>query len=256
VPLLQPEKCSSHDFESILKQFDADLFVVVAYGEIIKRYILDIPRHGCINVHASLLPKYRGASPIRHALKNGEKESGVAVIQLVEKMDAGDVLKEKGVAIDENMQFDALESALIKAGIEALLEVLQDFQNGTVHPISQNEDEVTFAPKLQKEELLIDWNMPAEEIHNLVRAMAPTPGAYSFVEDKGIKKRVKILESRLSKEPFQASPGTLFQKEKKALYITTGSTPLEVILLQPEGKRVMSAKEFLNSRSIKDLEIV
>ncbi len=253
VPFFQPPKCSTKEFAEILRSFQADLFVVVAYGEIIKQEVLDIPRFGCINVHASLLPKYRGAAPIQRALMNGEKETGISIIQLVLEMDAGDVLEIQKIPIEINTTFPELEEALCELGTKCLVKVLKDFEQNSVTKAAQNPSLVTFAHKITSEECFIHWNKPALSIHNLIRAVTPHPGAWCFATVRGQKKRLKILRSEYDSE-LKIAPGALHSEGKNlAVGAIDGAIWLKEVQL--EGKQAMPIHELLNGIPVKDFQI-
>lgn len=244
VPIFQPEKCSTPEFAEILKAFNADLFAVVAYGEIIKQQVLDIPRFGCINVHPSLLPLYRGAAPIQRSLMRGDRETGVSIIKLIREMDAGDILHVEKVPVDINTTFPELEEKLCEIGARSLLKVLKDFETDTVKPVAQEHSLVTFAPKVTSEECFIDWQKPAEFIHNLIRAVTPHPGAWCFVQVKGQKKRFKILRSTCDLDLQLAPRASLLEGKELAIGCGIGSIWLKEVQL--EGKQAMPVSELLN----------
>jgi methionyl-tRNA formyltransferase len=244
VPIFQPERCSTPEFAAILKQFGADLFVVVAYGEIIRQFILDLPPFGVINVHASLLPKYRGAAPMRHTLINGDSEAGISIIQLVLKMDAGDILRTKKMPVPDTMTYPELEGHLKILGSQALLEVMCDIEKGTVTRSPQDPSLVTLAPKITPEQCRIDWARPARDLHNLVRAMTPHPGAFCDLFIRGSKKRLKILRASFSAHA-PLPPSTLVPAGKPELSVACGDGVLHLLEIQLEGKTPMTAEEFL-----------
>lgn len=248
IPLLQPEKCSTQEFKAVLEGLNPDIFVVVAYGEIIKQFILDIPRCGAINVHASLLPKYRGAAPMQQALLHGEHESGVTIIRLVLKMDAGDILAIRKCAIPESMTLPELEAALVPQGISSMLEVLDGFEQGTVQSLPQDETKVTFAPKITVDNCRLDFSKEARELHNLVRAVTPHPGAWCEIYVREEKKRLKVLRSSYEAEQF-LPVRAIGVNPTGELMIGTAKGVLVVHELQLEGKKAMLSKEFLKGVS-------
>jgi len=252
-PLFQPEKCSSPEFIEVLKQFPADLYVVVAYGEIIKQQVIDLPPLGCINVHASLLPYYRGAAPMQRVLLNGEKESGVTIIQLVLKMDAGDVLYKEAMPIPENMTFPEFEKELCQLGCKCMLKVIEDFKSGKVEKVPQDHSQATFAKKIETAECQIDWKKPALAIHNLVRAVTPSPGAFCFVMVRGEKKRLKVLRSTRVQDIHQA-PGKVIIISKDEVAIACGEGALKLEEVQLEGSKAMPASQFL--RGVPEFQVV
>ncbi len=240
IPLFQPEKVSDPSFAPILEQFNADLFVVVAYGEIIKQHILDMPKKGCINVHTSLLPKYRGAAPIQRAIMAGEKESGVTIMHMVKKMDAGDIIRQVKVPITDNTTYEDLEASLLKAGADALVEVIKE---GTFPHIPQDESLVTFAPKVELEECEINWDKSAEDIHNLIRGSNPEPGAWVRVKIKDETKRLKIFQSQVVNE--RGKPGQILAFHKNSLVVACKEKALQIIELQLEGKKRVHASQWI-----------
>jgi methionyl-tRNA formyltransferase len=245
IPILQPEKCSTPQMCEVLRSLGADLFVVVAYGEIIKQAVLDIPPLGAINVHGSLLPKYRGAAPMQRALLHGEEETGITIIKLVLKMDAGDMLWQEKMQIPLDMTLPELEEKLIEIGRKGLLEVLHAFETGQVARTPQDEGAVTFAPKIEPEECRIDWKCPLIAIHNLIRATTPHPGAWCEVESGGKKKRLKILRSHFEQQKHRIS-GKVFQEAKDTMCILDETGLLSIEEVQLEGKKVMAIAEFLH----------
>lgn len=252
LPVYQPEKVSDPAFAPILEGYHADLFVVVAYGEIIKQHLLDMPRLGCINLHASLLPKYRGAAPIQRCIIEGEAESGVTIMHMVKKMDAGDMIHTVKTPILPNMTFKELEEQLFEIGKIALVKVINDFEKGSVSSTPQDESKVTYAPKIELEDCQINWTQPAQTIHNLVRGVNPYPGAWCYVTLKGEKKIFKVLKS-LVHQNLSGNPGTILNNQKENLIVATGTGALELLEIQLEGKKVMPSKSFLQGISLADL---
>lgn len=252
LPLFQPPIVSDPAFAPTLMQFKADLFVVVAYGEIIKQHLLDMPRLGCINLHASLLPKYRGAAPIQRSIMDGNAKTGVTIIHMVKKMDAGDMIKTVEVPIDSNGTFPEVENALCKAGSKVLLEVIRDFETGKVTRIPQDHLQATLAPKIELEDCEINWSQPAQTIHNLVRAVTPDPGAWCTVTVKGQKKRLKIFRT-LVVPGLTGSPGAILSYGPKGLVVACGQSALHLLEVQLEGKKAMSADELMRGLSQHDL---
>jgi methionyl-tRNA formyltransferase len=236
VPVYQPVKASDPLFLEELSKIKADFFVVAAYGQILKESLLIMPLKGAINVHTSLLPRFRGAAPIQRAIMAGDKRTGVTIMKMVKELDAGDMLLQVPQEIPSDMDAYALEEALCEKSKDALFLVLKEFDNIT--PQVQNEKEVTFAPKIEAADLLLDWNKSAEVLHNQIRAVTKDGGAYTFVTIRGEKKRLKILSARISekKEPFYG---------KEGWGIKTGHGILELLKVQLEGKTAVSAKQFI-----------
>ncbi len=249
LPVHQPEFVSAPEFADILNAYQADLFVVVAYGEIIKQHILDMPSLGCINVHASLLPKYRGAAPIQRSIIQGEIETGITIMYMVKKMDAGDIIKMVKVPIATNTTYGELENMLCDVGCQALLEVLQQLEKGSVQRTEQDHSQATLAPKIELEDCEVKWNMPAWRIHNLVRGVNPHPGAWCYVNIKGQNKRLKIISTLVLKD-FSSEYGTILSEIKDSLVIACGEGAIQILELQLEGKKRMMAAELLRGLSM------
>ncbi len=250
LPIYQPDLVSAPEFADLLKSYDADLFVVVAYGEIIKQHLLDMPRQACINLHASLLPKYRGAAPIQWSIIEGEKETGVTIMHMVRKMDAGDMIKKVRVPIGPETTFGELEQQLCQVGKQALLEVIQAFEHSEPPRLPQDPSQATLAPKIELENCEIHWERSAQELHDLIRGVNPYPGAWCYVMIKGEKKRLKVNRSRIV-TCEKTLPGTLINPHQKKinLLIATGNQALELLEVQLEGKRIMSSEELIRGLS-------
>lgn len=244
IPIYQPEKASTEDFAKELSIYEADLFVVVAYGEIIKTNILNLPKIGCINIHASLLPKYRGAAPMQRALMDGVAATGITIIDMVLQMDAGDMLARAEVPVSANMTFGELEPLLLKAACQTLLKVFRDCEQKTVKRVQQDPKEVTFAPKIMPEETEIKWDKPAGVVHNLVRAFSPHPGAWCFIHIGPDKKRLKIKRTEVVPN-LSGPPGSNLLLDKSQWVVACGEGALRIIEVQLEGKKSMRVHEFL-----------
>lgn len=252
LPLFQPEKASTEEFVRTLNSFLPDLFVVVAYGEIMKENLLKCPRLGAINIHASLLPKYRGAAPIQRALMNGEKETGITIIEMVQKMDAGNILFMNKMAIPEDMNYGQLSESLAELACQAIDAVIQEFKTTPPHSIPQDETGVTFASKITPEDEIIHWEKSATEIHNQIRALSPYPGAWSYLTFGTQKKRLKILSS-LVHSMSSHSPGTIYQIVPGKWGVACGVETLILKEIQLEGKKKMTAEEFFRGLQSKKL---
>ncbi len=248
LPLLQPEKASTPAFAETLASFAPDLFVVVAYGEILKQNILDIPKKGCINVHASLLPKYRGAAPIQRCLWDGCKETGVTIMEMVLEMDAGDMLAQAKMDISDNMTRGGLEQKLQELACPLLLEVIKNIERGSVQKISQNPQLVIFAPKIPVQEEKISWHEPAQRIHNQIRALSPQPGAWCQIKIQDVAKRLKIKRSQVVHQ--SGEPGAILSSHNE-LVVACGQEALQLIEVQLEGKKSLSIQEFLRGMNSK-----
>ena len=238
VPVFQPEKASNEEFLQTLSLLQADLYVVVAYGQILSQKLLSQPVKGCINVHASLLPKYRGAAPMQRCLMAGEKETGVAIQKMVKQLDAGDVIATAKIFIPKEMVLGELEAQLCEVSKSLLLKVLREFDGGIPVATPQEHSEATYAPKIEPSEGEICWSDPAEKIHNLIRAFSPRPGAWAWLEGK--TKKMKILRAHLG-EDRKGTPGQILSKDG---FVACGRGALQIVEVQPEGKRAMSWGEW------------
>jgi methionyl-tRNA formyltransferase len=251
IPLYQPVKASSDEFIALMEGLKADVFVVAAYGQILKTALLNAARQGSINVHASLLPKWRGAAPIQRSLMVGERESGVTIMQMVLELDAGDILDMEKVEVPEEMTHGELERALALMGGVSLLRVLGRLEKGEVKGIVQDKREVTFAPKITPEDTEIDWSKDGEVIHNQIRALSPEPGAWSWVMVSGQKKKMKIKRSRLvvrdgEEREERSVPGQTVSLTSREWVVRCGKGELlSLVEVQLEGKRVLPIADFL-----------
>jgi len=240
--LLQPEKASNPEFLEKLRSLQADLFVVVGYGQILSEELLRIPKL-CINVHASLLPKYRGADPMRRALLAGEKESGITIMKMVKELDAGDMYEKEKITIDSDINFTELQEKLIQVSGPLLKKVLKQYQSQTLSPEKQDERLSNYAKKIASQEREISWNFPAEQIHNQIRAFSKTPGAWCFIQVKGEKKKCKILRSKVAQQ--NGAPSEVLEQTKKKLVVACKEKALEILELQLEGKKPLTIQSFL-----------
>jgi methionyl-tRNA formyltransferase len=245
IPLYQPEKVSAEGFAETLKSFEADLFVVAAYGEILKTHVLEIPKIACINLHTSLLPKYRGAAPIQAAIIHGEQESGVTIIHMVKKMDAGNMIAQSKVAIGPEMTYGELENALIKLGSESLAPVIKEFERTlqNIPGTPQDESLVTLAPKIELEDCQVDWEKRAQDLHDLIRGVNPEPGAFCMVKILGQTKRLKLFSSQVYPDLQLPLRAHSFEPSR-GLLVGTSSGALALLEVQLEGKKRMSAGDF------------
>lgn len=253
VPLFQPEKASNLDFIQKLKDLRPDLMIVVAYGQILKQSLLDIPTYDCINVHASLLPKYRGAAPIQRAIMNGEVETGITIMKMALKLDAGDILLVKKIPIFEDSIFDEIEHNLSSISGPALLEVIEQYKSNLIAPIAQDESKVTYAHKITSEDLILDFDDDATHLHNRIRALSSKPGAFCQVQVNGQVKRLKILKSKV--QFMSAKPFENIQFSNKNWVVGCGKNSLEILRLQLEGKKAMDFIDFVKGYS-QELQIL
>ncbi len=246
IPVWQPESLSDGAFIHRLQAVEADFFVVVAYGRILSRAILEIPRVCAVNVHGSLLPRYRGAAPIHWAVIRGEKTTGVTIIRMNERMDAGDILSCQSTPILPDDTAETLRQRLMAMGAGLLVSTLRAWSS--VRPRPQDEAQVTLAPKLTRETGRIHWDRPAQEVHNLVRGVLPWPGAYTFYKGK----MLKILKTRLEggDSPSNGRPGEVVGLDKDGFWVSCRDRPLFIQELHLAGGRRMTAKCFLQGYTL------
>lgn len=238
---------------ALLRSIEADLFVVISYGKILSRDVLAIPKLYSINLHGSLLPKYRGAAPINWAIINGEDKTGVTVIKMIEKVDAGDILSSREVDIGINDTAGNLEDVLSNAGAELLLDTINLIERGEAASTPQNEPESSYAPKLKKSDGLINWNMSAYNIHNRVRGMAPRPGAFTYIEEDGIKRLLKVWQTSVimnDEDTPGFETGVITKVSKDGITVQTGDGKLLLKELQLEGGRKVPACQFVIGHKI------
>jgi methionyl-tRNA formyltransferase len=244
LPILQPARLARDQFEASFTALGADIGVVAAYGKILPDWLLAAPRFGLINVHASLLPRYRGASPVHRAVINGDPETGVTIMRVVKELDAGPMLASVSVPIGVDDTTTIVESILATRGAELLVETLDAIEAGTAKETPQDPSRVTYAPKLAKTEGLVDWRLEAPRIHNLIRGLWPWPHAYTYVGQT----RYILHRSRHSARPtLNEPPGTIVHATPaEGLHVVCGNrTTLELVDVQLEGKRVMGAREVM-----------
>ncbi|QDX95111.1 methionyl-tRNA formyltransferase [Brevibacillus laterosporus] len=243
LPVYQPEKIrESEAVQSVLDATRPDLIVTAAYGQILPNSLLEAPKHGCINVHASLLPKYRGGAPIHASIINGEKESGVTIMYMVQALDAGDMISKVVVPIEERDTAGSLFEKLGAAGADLLIDTLPKLLKGEITPEPQNHEEATFAPNIKRENERLDWNKSAREIYNQVRGMNSWPVAFTTFEEKVWK----IWWAEVVEQTGQlATPGTIIDRTEDGLIIACGAGSVILKEIQPEGKKRMSVYDFL-----------
>lgn len=246
LPVLQPEKIKTEEFTAELERLQPDLIVVVAFGQILSQRILDIPPLGCVNVHASLLPRYRGAAPIHWSIINGEKETGVTTMLMDAGLDTGDMLLKDKVTITEEMTTEELHDQLMAMGGKLLAETIDGLANGTITPEKQDYSISNYAGMLNKETGHIDWSKSAVEIHNLIRGLNSWPVAWSMKDGKNYKFWRTKVENRNSDK----APGTVVELRKNSFCLATGEGLLEVLEIQPPSKKRMSAGDLLRGHGV------
>ncbi len=238
IPVLQPENLKDENFIDELKKLEADLYIVVAF-KILPVSVFTIPEFGSFNLHGSLLPKYRGAAPIQWALINGDKETGVTTFFLKEKVDTGNMILQRKLAVDEEDNLGSLYEKMKSVGAELVLDTIGLIESGSVNEIQQDESLASPAPKITKEMCLINWNKSASEVHNLIRGLSPVPGAYFVHNDK----RYKIYKSRPIPDK-NINIGELEISENR-IFAGCADSSLELLEIQPEGRKRLTAQEFL-----------
>ena len=250
IPVFQPDKIKEKDNVEQLRTYEADIFVVAAFGQILSEEILRMPKYGCINIHASLLPSYRGAAPIQWSILNGEKETGVTIQQMAKGVDTGDILSRVIVPIAEKETGESLFDKLMQAGAELLVETLPRIEQGTIVPVKQNEELATYAGKLEKNMGEIDWAKSAVEIERWIRGLNSWPSAYTHYKGKTLK----IWEADVlpAKNEKTCSAGTVVGVLKDSFDVLTGDGILRVKSVQLEGKKRMPVKDFLLGYDIQE----
>lgn len=259
VPVLQPESINTPEGVAALREMRPDLLVVAAYGQILSRDVLAVPPHGGINVHASLLPKYRGAAPIAWAIYHGEKQTGITIIKMSVALDAGNMLAQEAIDIGPDETAGEVEARLAPLGARLALQVIEQIENGTVQGRKQDPSLVTKAPKLKKEHGQIDWGRTAEQVCNQIRAMQPWPTAYTFRHRHG-QPHTRLIIQKASVAPVSISrssdnfPGRMSTRPDSRfhLLVEAGDGRLvQIVQLQPEGKRKMLSQEYMSGRPIR-----
>jgi methionyl-tRNA formyltransferase len=243
LPVLQPEKARNGEFVSNLAALAPDLIVVAAYGQILPQSILDLPRFGCVNVHASLLPKYRGAAPIQWAILNNERETGVTIMKMSAGLDTGDILTQQATPIAAEETGAELHDRLASLGAQLLVSTLPAYALDGISPKPQDNTIATYARKITKEDGRIDWALSASALRNRIRAFTPWPGAYAELMIRDKPRIVKFW--RASVEAMQGRPGDILRADRNGILFACGSDALRVEQLQNEGGRKMTAAEFL-----------
>lgn len=246
LPVYQPVKVREESFVKELEAMKPEVIVVVAFGQILSKEILDMPKYGCVNVHASLLPKYRGSAPIQWAVIDGEKESGVTTMLMNEGIDTGDMLKTTVISLDEKETGGSLFDKLAIAGADLLVETLVELENGTVTRTPQEEEKATHAKMLNKTMGLIDFTKSAVEIERLIRGLNPWPSAYTGLDGKTLK----IWDADVVEKEADGEPGEIVEVGKNHVYVKTGKGLLELKEIQLEGKKRMEMEAFLRGYSL------
>lgn len=253
IETIQPESLKGDVILGLLSQYDPDIIITVAYGGILPKKILSLPRLGCINLHPSMLPKYRGATPMNQALFEGDTETGVTVFQMEANMDSGPILLQKEFLIEEHDNYTTLSDRLSNEGGELLLDALTLLEKGKITPIEQDHSKATYCYKLKKEDMIIDWSEKAKKTLGLIRGLSIQPGAMTYFRDG----MIKILEAELIDRETNEQPGTIVHIEKNkegGIVVACGDKLLRIKKLQPAGKKIMGAFEYNLGARIKEGE--
>lgn len=243
LPVAQPEKIGDEQSVELLKSLQPDLFVTCAFGQFLPQRVLDIPKMGTVNVHGSLLPKYRGAAPIQWAIINGDKVTGITTMLTVLKMDAGDILLKREIELDDEITAGQLHDRMSLLGAETLLETLRGLEAGTITPVPQDESEVCYAQKITRETGNINWEKSAVEIHNLVRGTNPWPGAYSFFNGE----RMRVWKTRVldDNKVTRELPGTILEVNREGFVVQTGKGILCVLEIQCDNAKRLTVDQYV-----------
>lgn len=240
IPVLQPKRIKTAEAIDELRQYQADIFIVAAFGQLLSKEILELPKYGCLNIHASLLPGYRGASPIQHVIINGEKKTGVTIMQMDVGLDTGDMLYKKEVEITRLDTFETLHDKLMEAGSAAIVEALELLERGKLTPQKQQEEQSSYAPLIQKSMGELDFTRDAYSLELLVRGLNPWPSAFTYYRGK----QLKIWEA-VAEDTLDGVPGIICEVGRDYVSVGTGKGILRILSLQLEGKKRMSAHDFL-----------
>lgn len=252
IPVYQPRRIREPECIEELRKYEADIMVVVAFGQILPKEILEMTKYGCVNVHASLLPKYRGAAPIQWSIIDGEEVTGVTTMQMNEGLDTGDMLLKVEIPIEEKETGGSLHDKLAAAGAKLCVETLEGLKAGNITPIPQGETTTSYAKMLDKQLGNIDWSKSAVEIERLIRGLNPWPSAYTDWSGKVMK----IWDAKVVHDAGEGNPGAIIKVEKEAFYVQTGNGLLKVLELQIPGKKRMDVGAFLRGYQVKEGEML
>lgn len=248
IEVFQPVKVKEPENIEVLRKYEPDIIIVAAFGQIVPKSILDMPKYGCVNVHASLLPKYRGAAPIQWAVINGDEVTGVTIMRMNEGIDTGDMIAKKTVRLAEDETGGSLFDKLAQVGAQLCAETMEMIEAGKAEYIPQNNEEATHTSMIRKELGLIDWNRPAVEIERLIRGLNPWPSAYTQLSGKTFK----IWKARVVSDENTYEPGCICRIDKEGMYVQTGEGILLLTEVQMEGKKRMEASAFLRGYQVEE----
>lgn len=247
IPIFQPHSLKDADAQQAIEALAADVMIVVAYGLILPKAVLDMPKYGCFNIHASILPRWRGAAPIQRAIESGDAETGVTIMQMDVGLDTGDMLTVLKTQIEPEDTAQTLHDRLSELGCDAMMTTLSDLQNGQLQPVKQDDSQVTYAEKLNKAEAEIDWQQNAQTLVRKIQAFNPWPVAFTQYQEKPLR----LWQARLVSQPQDENlPGRVLSVDKQGMTVATGKGVLLVTQVQPSGKKAMSAYDFAQARNL------
>lgn len=244
IPVLQPERARNPEFVEELARFRPEIIIVAAYGQILPATILDLPKFGCLNVHASLLPRYRGAAPIQWAILDDQPTTGVTIMKMDAGLDTGDILTQQQIPIDSSDNAQTLHDKLARIGAELLICTIPEYVAGRISPSTQPETGVTYARKITKEDGRLDWSLPARAVWNRVRAFTPWPGAFTFLPKETKQPLIKIWEAQVA-QAGSGRPGEILKADRTGIVVACGEGTLGILNLQREGGRRLNVQQFL-----------
>ncbi|MBD3672599.1 MAG: methionyl-tRNA formyltransferase [Planctomycetaceae bacterium] len=251
IPVFQPDNVNTQQSLDELRDLKADVFIVAAYGQILKPELLDIPPLGAFNIHGSLLPKYRGASPIQYAILHGETESGITIFKIEPKLDAGPMIRKDAIPVGPDETAGELHDRLAQLGGEVIVATVDEIESGSLEPLPQTESETVYAPRLKKTDGIIDWTRSAKQIHDHIRAFQPWPKTFTWFQHADQEpQRLLIHKTEVFDQPTPDSPGAIFSADETQVLVATGNGILNIIELQPEGKRRMAASDFMHGHAL------
>ena len=251
IPVYQPATLKDEAFAELLNELSPELIVVVAFGKILPKNVLEYPKYGCINVHGSLLPKYRGAAPIQRAIIDGEKTTGITTMYMEEGLDTGDMIEMYEIAIRDEDNFETMHDKLADLGAYALLSTIKVIESGNVKRYKQDDSKSTYAKKIEKEDCLVDFGKSAFDIHNQIRGTSPFPLSFAFLNGR----MIKFVSSFLTEKKSDKPAGTVISLEKGNIYVVTGEGVIGIDGVLPEGKGRMKASDFINGRKIAEGDV-
>ncbi len=247
IPVYQPTRVRDEEFAALLAQLDPELIIVTAYGKILPQNVLEYPKYGCINVHGSLLPEYRGAAPMQRAIMEGKCETGITTMMMDIGMDTGDMLLQGVVPILEDDNFEDIHDKMGVCGAEVLLDTLKELREGTLRRTPQDHTRATHAAKIEKEDCLIDFTKNAKAVHDQIRGLSPIPLSFTHLPDG---KLLKIIEAKISQTGLRGKGGEVLSLAEGKITVACGDGAIDLITVLPEGKKRMAAGEFINGRKL------